>query len=386
MTQKLPRAKRLILHAGLPKTATTSIQNAVFRFRDALFEHCNIYYPGNAPNHTNDLCTAFLNDPRKHISNKMAGLTDLDALLETAAGIRQGFEAEIRKAAPETILFSAEGMSNLNHEELGKFRDWALELAEEITVFYIVRNPLRYTTSVMQQHIKGGEVLEDMYQDPPMPNCKGRISNAITAFGREAVSVYTFEEMVKHPDGVAGFFLDCIEVTEGPARDLIVEGQIFDNESLSHEAALILSSLNRQRPAFVNGQRGPRRSLNELGTIENIKGVKFYLPDDVRQHVVDQCMPDVTWLKENFGIDAYDNDIKADASEPGPILSPKTIDSLAIVMSNLINERHVTTLLQQASMQNNNGNKSNLPHLASEIQRIAPGRRMPPFLKQYADT
>lgn len=380
------KAKRLILHAGLPKTATTSIQNAIFRCREILFAETGIYYPGTAPNHTNDLCTAFLDDPRSHISNKMAGLTDLDQLKSIAANIRSSFEAEIAKSAPETILFSAEGFSNLSHSELGKFRDWALNLADEISVIYIVRNPLRYVTSVVQQHLKGGEVLEDMYQNPPMPNCKGRINNAIAAFGREAVSVHTFEDMVKCPDGVTGFFLDKIGAPKSKANEAILKAQTFENESLSHEAALILSSLNRQRPAFVNGQRGERRTLSELGLIQNIKGRKFYLPDDVRKNVVDLSMADIAWLEENFGIDQYRREIEDSASEPAPTLSPETIDSMALILSDMINERHINFLTRRARQQLNAGDEDNLPQIVRDIKRIAPLRPLPPFLISFDDS
>ena len=149
MSYSTPKARRLFLHAGLPKTATTSIQNALFTVRDRLRDEAGVLYPGADPNHTNALCTAFLSDPRDHIANKIAGRTDLDALRRMAAGIRADLGAEIEAAAPDTILLSAEGVSNLKSTELSEFRDWALGYAERIEVLYIVRQPLRYTTSVM---------------------------------------------------------------------------------------------------------------------------------------------------------------------------------------------------------------------------------------------
>ena len=380
----MTKAKQLILHAGLPKTATTSIQNTLFRHREGLAREAGIYYPGDAANHTNALCTAFLTDPRNHISNKMAGLTDLEVLKRKAAEIRDGFAAEITGAAPEKILFSAEGMSNLRAEELAEFRDWALELAEEIRVFYIVRNPLRFTTSVMQQHLKGGEVLEDMYADPPVPNFKGRMSAAIAAFGRDNVEAYTFEEMVAHKEGAVGFFLDVLGVGAGDLRQTLTEDQSVDNESLSHEAALILSSLNRQRPAFVNGERGPNRTLTELGSIESIRGVKFRLPPKVHKQLAETCGPDIAWLKENFGIDTYDNAFDA-MDEPITALSQQTINSLAMLVSNLLNDRYVNQLLHRAPVARNKGDSAELERLAREVQRVTPSRKVPPYLEPFIE-
>jgi len=385
MSDRTHKARRLILHAGLPKTATTSIQNALFAERAALQREAGLYYPGNEANHTNALCTAFLSDPRMHIANKIAGRTDLEALRVMAAGIRDGLAAEIAAARADTVLFSAEGMSNLSDAELAGFRDWAQGLAEEIQVLYIVRQPLRYTTSVMQQHLKGGEILEDMYDKPPLANFRGRISNAIATFGRAAVSVRTFEDMVAYRDGVVGFFLDCVGVTTGPARAAAVKAQKFDNESLSHEAALILSSLNRQRPAFIDGQRAPMRTLDELGQIETIRGVKFYLPEAVRDKVIAQSEPDAVWLANNFGIDAYVDALRSEAETPAPTLSQVTIDSIALLLSNLINDRHVNALTQRALVRRKDAQEDELRELASEIRRITPNRPLPQFLQRFAE-
>lgn len=385
MTTAAHKAKRLILHAGLPKTATTSVQNAIFSRRDILLSEAGYLYPGAEANHTNALCTAFLDDPRQHIANKVAGRTDLGQLAEMARSIRDAFAAEICEKQPETILFSAEGMSNLSNRELEKFRDWALDYAEQIDVLYVVRNPLRYSASVIQQHLKGGDVLEDMYEDPPLANFKGRISNAIAAFGRERISIRPFEDMIAHADGVAGYFLDSVGVSSGPAYEAIVEAQVVENESLSHEAALTLSSLNRLRPAFTNGQRSQRRTFNELGLIESIRGVKFYLPDEVRSKIAERSQVDVDWLKENFGLDIYDNAMKVEAQESKPTLSANSIDSIAILLSNLINDRHVNTLMQKAIMERNQGKRDNLKYLASEIRRISPQRKLPPFLAELVE-
>ncbi len=381
-----PSTTRIILNAGLPKTATTSIQNTLFRNRRVLFEDTGVYYPGDEPNHTNALCTAFLTDPRNHIANRMAGRTDLDALKARAADIRDAFAAEIAETRPETVLFSAEGMSNLNTTELAAFRDWALGIGAELSVLYVVREPLRYATSVIQQHLKGGEVLEDMYENPPLPNFRGRLGSAIATFGKDRMQVRTFEDMVRHPDGVTGFFLDCIGVIGGEARAAIVADQTRENESLSHEAALILSSLNRQRPAFVDGERGPRRTLNELPQIEQIRGDRFRLPHHVRDMIRGRTAEDVAWLSETFGIDAYDTPEPPQTTADLPELPRDTIDSMANLLSNLINDRHVNALIQRArTIHRQPGSEEELRRLAQEIARISPGRPLPAFLTEPRD-
>lgn len=379
------KTQRMILHAGLPKTATTSIQNALFSQRKKLGGDAGLLYPGKVPNHTNDLCTAFLTDPRAHISNRMAGLTDLDALLARAGRIREGFAAEIAEREQPMVLFSAEGMSNLNARELETFRDWALEQAETLSVFYVVRNPVAYTTSVIQQHLKGGEVLEEMYASPPLPNYRGRLQAAIAAFGRERIQVHVYEEMCAHHEGVLGAYLDIIGLAPGPVRAAVLAAQSRDNVSLSHEAALLLSSLNRQRPAFVDGEKGPRRALTELPVLSGVRGRKFSLPQEVRTKVADLARPDVAWLKEEFGITAYDDETGAGAADEGDPLPRKTIDSLAMILSNLINDRQVNVLVNRARGLNAQKKIPALQETVHEIRRISPDCKLPPAIQQTLD-
>ncbi|MCA8883423.1 MAG: hypothetical protein KDA50_06715 [Rhodobacteraceae bacterium] len=380
------KIKRVILHAGLPKTATTSIQNACFAQKQALLDHHGILYPGQEPNHTNALCTAFLTDPRTHISNMMAGQNDLDSLLEKAADIRAALVHEIHATAPETVLFSAEGMSNLAAPELEKFRDWALSFAEELSVFYILRNPISYTTSVIQQHLKGGDVLEHMFKKLPLPNIKGRLTGSIRAFGRENVAAYVFEELVSNEGGVVAGFLDIVGLRDGTTRDAIVSQQNFDNQSLSHEAALILSSLNRQRPAFVNGRLGPYRAMNELPTISAIRGDKFRLPPDVAARVLDESRPDIDWVRETFGINAYDDLQPPPPPKDREMLPEATIDSIAVTMSNLLNDRQVNALVNRARVLHRDGRMDEVRPLAENVLRIRPNRPLPEFMAKAMET
>lgn len=378
LTEK--KIRRVILHAGLPKTATTSIQNACFAQKQPLLDQHAILYPGQTPNHTNALCTAFLNDPRTHISNMMAGQNDLDALLKTAADIRDTLEQEIRSASPEIVLFSAEGMSNLSAVELAKFRDWVLSFADELSVFYILRNPISYSTSVIQQHLKGGDVLEDMFKALPLPNVKGRLNASIQAFGRENVAAYVFEDLVRGDGGIVAGFLDIVGLTEGSVRDAIVSQENFDNQSLSHEAALILSSLNRQRPAFVNGKLGPFRAMNELQTIAAIRGDKFRLPPDVEARVLESSRDDIAWIHETFGITSYNDLQPPPPPKDRETLPPSTIDSIAVTLSNLLNDRQVNALINRARVLHRDSRLEEVRPIAETVLRIRPNKPLPDFM------
>ena len=373
------RIKRVILHAGLPKTATTSIQNALFGNARLLRDRNGILYPGPEANHTDALCTAFLDDPRRHITNALAGLTDLTALRNLAAAIRERLRAEIEASRADTVLFSAEGFSNLDEFELAGFRDWALGFAETLSVLFVVREPLRHTTSVIQQHLKGGEVLEALYDAPPLPNFRGRLGAAIRAFGREAITVAAFETLQAHDEGVVGGFLDLVGISSGPARRAVLSAQRVENASLSHLAALLLSSINRQRPALIDGRPGPRRTMSELATLGGIRGEKFRLPPEVAARIAESCRDDAAWLRQTFGIADYDDPAVPDAPAPAAPAAA-AIDSLALILSNLMNDRHATALIGQAGSLDPERQRVELAAIAETVGRIAPERALPGFL------
>jgi len=334
--------KRAIVHAGLPKTATTTIQNACFEARLKLNKGAGILYPGVRPDKQLALRTIFVDDPRKHPHNKLAGRTDLSELRREGEQILGEFKSEIERSEAETVLFSNEGLSNHQSGELVKFKDWLSQFVDDIEVLFVIREPVAHTTSAMQQVLKQGLILEDMYANPPTPLFKTRIGRAMEVFGAGAVKVLSFEKMCGHADGIIGSFLDYLGVTDEDVRRSIHEAARNDNSSLSNEAAQILSSLNAQRPLFVDGKKMRNRSLHkEVRALRNINGDKFRLPKEVAERIFEMTRPDVAWLSENFGIEAYDN-IDFSKYTDAPSLKPEVAQSLALTISDLINKQRTT--------------------------------------------
>lgn len=328
-------AKRVILHFGLPKTGTTTIQNVLHAHRDRLLAE-GVYYPALSPNLTTPLCTMFLPDPKGHITNKIAGLS-AESALANAQRFQRTLEAEISRSTWSTLVLSAEGVSNMPRESLHKLKSWAEQFATEWTVLICVRDPLTYTRSVIQQLIKGGDVLHELYERLPLPNFQGKINNAIAVFGKDRLHVFSMRAAASSADGLVGHFAGIIGLSEALTRDLCAVSS-RDNESMSQEAALVLDSLNRQVPMFPANGDARRRSGRELAFIERIRGSRFELPPQVRARVVAESAKDTEWLFSEFGIDLrYNGDVDPDsrrASEPS--LTVETADSIAMVIADLL--------------------------------------------------
>jgi hypothetical protein len=335
--------QKVILHIGWPKTGTTTIQNVLHANRDFLLRQERVLYPSLAPNLNTGLLTIFGDGPQERVVNKMRGLTTEEIEVRRKEYLNS-LDAEISSSEWDTLLLSAEGVSiTLSVPEIARLREWGEKYSSEWMVLVCVRHPIDWTRSVIQQRLKRGETLKQLYEKLPRPNYRVRISRAISVFGRENVHVFDFESAIESDGGVVGAFAEQAELSAS-SGEFLASRAVRYNESLSLEGARILDSLNRQRPLFVDGVRAPRRSgpRHELAYIGRIKGQSFDVPGSVKEDIRLRSREDVAWLNETFDLELY-GDV-ADFATPhansreGPVevLSDPAVDSIAEIVSELV--------------------------------------------------
>lgn len=117
---------RLLLHIGLPKTGTTSIQETLLTNRERLLEQ-GILYPAAGlwgPGHA-ALASSYIN-PERRALGVYARAQDHHAILRQ---IRR----ETLEAGCERVIISAEALSDLNTAEIAQFvEDWSPHYAIEV--------------------------------------------------------------------------------------------------------------------------------------------------------------------------------------------------------------------------------------------------------------
>lgn len=327
--------KRAIVHAGIPKTGTTTIQSACFEARQTLHLKGDVLYPGKWPVDQLHLQPAFMSDTRAY-AERFRGHSDVNRLRRESDKLLAAFEAEIRKSRATTVLLSCEGFYNLDRAALARLRDWLFSMVDEVEVFFVTREPVSLATSVVQQVVKLGEVLDDVYARYPRPSFRTNLGGAIEIFGRDAIKVLTLESMARHHEGIVGAFLDHVGVTSETARNAVLQAEERHNVSLTNEAVQILSSLNRQLPLLSNGRSNPQRAIaEEERFLRQLNGAKYRLPREVAERVFSMSRDEVAWLEETFGISEYDVFDETSCSSEPP-LDPEFVDSLALTLSDLI--------------------------------------------------
>lgn len=329
--------KRVIVHLGMPKTATTTCQNALWKHRAALRDR-GWLYPSVEPNHTNALCTMFLPDPRCHITVRSRGITTPAAAEALRAEYFATLEAELADQRWHTLILSAEGLSNLSEASLSDLRNWLLRYADAVEAFYWLRHPVSYSISVMQQMLKGGETLSGMMSSLPLTNYRGKLTNALAVFGRDALRVERFEHATARPGGVVSEFCKALGLPADLAKQVTASAR-KENESMSLLAGYALDALNHARPLFVNGIPNPQRHPAELAQLMRIKGPMFDLPAAQKHQIRAASRPEVDWLRTTFG-DAFYPDVFEDTplphSAPPP---PETARTIGLMVSDLVLRR-----------------------------------------------
>lgn len=380
--------RKIILHIGLPKTGTSTIQNVFHANRDFLLQQESILYPSLAPSLNVPLGTIFKDAPGEHIVNKMASLTSEEITMRQK-NYRSSLDSEISSGGWDILLLSAEGLSNMSASEMTKLREWGETYATNWTVLLCTRHAVDWARSVVQQLLKQGHTLQQLYENIPTPDYRRKISHAISVFGQENVRIYDFESAAKSDEGIVGAFAEQIGLTAA-SSEFLASRAVNVNESISLEAVQILDSLNRQRPLFVDGVRAPGRAGRELPYLRRIEGQKFDVPDSVKEEVRLRSRKDIAWLNETFGLDLYRDIVDYTPQEgnveksPQPVNDP-TVDSIAEVIGDLVAETAFQRLLNRGKAALSRGNLKRAAEAFREASRLDPDAPQPKrLLKQVA--
>ena len=333
------RFRRVYLHIGLGKTGTSTIQRQLLNQVKNLELNFNLHFPHKFSdprpfdgNHTLFLTSAFGQSPEKLKANVVAGFGTLAKLADANRRINQQFEQGFGHSTAQNLLLSAEGIGHFDKDSLTRLADWLNGLAAEVTVVACLRHPLNALSSTIQQRLTNGAVLEDLYENPPYYRFRALFGRLETVFGREHIISYDFATAVRNEYGLLAALMQ--EMGFQPLQ--VYSSKNVTNASMSHEAALLLSALNRQRPVLGDNMIGEDRTPGDINAFLSIPGRKFRAPDEVHGRLELIVAPELLWLRENYGLE-LDPIEEAAIVDDYFSFSARSIDELAIRISDLAN-------------------------------------------------
>lgn len=204
-----------IVHIGLHKTGTTSIQNFLQKKRNHLKELGLFFYHGLHidQNHV-ELHAATMRSDRTSTFRMKSGLVFDDVYLKSTTERVNTFLSEIGNG---TAVFSAEGLSLLRYvDEVEKL---AAILSDDVRIIVYLRDPVDYLRSHSNQLSKAGltnitkkDSHAYMGSDSWMIDYELRLRAFRTTFGHQNVHVIDYDEACSLDGNVIPSFLRVLNI------------------------------------------------------------------------------------------------------------------------------------------------------------------------------
>jgi len=275
--------KRLILHIGMIKTGSTSIQHSLGTAREALFKH-NIYYPSIQPyNHVFSFPPIFVDDPAKSFGFRRT-LQPNEDKYEKAQNCRQVWINEFETCQHDHFIISAEDLALpfFNKEAVRLAKEFVQPYFEEVTVIVYVRHYDTFIASHVQEVIKNGdlgtdirEVTQRFMECPPQFSYRKSIVKWIEVFGQENIVVRPFDSKAFYNGSLLADFLHALGL---PADEISIP-EFVTNVSLGKTAVSFINQFNHKYPLFtengLNPDRGLAKHIFPFHLFQNIEDEKF---------------------------------------------------------------------------------------------------------------
>lgn len=298
----IKKYRQIILHVGLHKTGTTSIQNNAHNLRDMLLEH-DIYYPSFVynnivkVNHSGPITALVCESPDRYGEQWRTGLgNDIDSLKRD---YRAYFKGILENPKAETLVLSGETTSAF---EIGHLQDLHKALTphtEKLRVLAYIRDPLNSVASTLQQRIRGGSDQDRSQHIQKIAGVTRRRYKRLVEVFPDSLEVVNFHEEVTHEAGLVGSFLIHCGLPPEVANTLQFSTA---NPRVAMEAYKIMAAINHRYPSAssVPTDRHRHRQDNDLRSLSYLPGQPFRLENLEDPQVREAISEEAQWLEDNL--------------------------------------------------------------------------------------
>ena len=280
-----------VLHFGMHKTGSSSIQHSLSGASDLGPDHCFINFGTRTGNLSRELVTTFADEPGLAEVNRKRGIAT-EELLKQRPGVRARLREEVAAAGERTAIISAEVVSKFTEREFARLARALERAAGSVSAVGYVRPPAERMASSFQQRLKGGHDRFDPAEFYPGYRLVEAFDKVV---GRERVSLWKFDP-ARFPDGdvVRDF---CGRFGIAIAADEVVRV----NEGLSRPAMSILFAYRLYGPGHGVGSRAVRENWALIEALQEVSGPKFVFDESVVTPVLEDNREDLAWIEERLG-------------------------------------------------------------------------------------
>jgi len=291
----MARYSRAILHAGLSKTGSTTLQHACSELRPQLAAQ-GIHYPEFAfegqhfPNHSIPMTVALTGSATRfglRLRERFPGREEA-----VVAACRQQFQAALEAGAGDTLLLSSELVEGYGPQVAADLLQRLRAAADEVQVVAYVRNPVSALASLLQERARAGSTMVP-------EGLVGRTQEKCERLGKHfgaALTLLNYHAASDHRAGLVGAWLEWLGLND---ETLDTSGHPPRNTRLSAEAYRLIAAVNQRYP--LGGAAVPRRAY-DLDCLQALPGRRFEVPGFRGTHLEAGCRAEARWLERNCGL------------------------------------------------------------------------------------
>jgi hypothetical protein len=283
---------RVILHAGMHKTGTSTIQVSL---SSGLNNSHYVYLDLGEPNHSGPLVNLFGEKPENYHGNKKRGLTiqDIQVIRER---LRDSLNAQLSSLDGRTAIISAEDACRFSYHELSQIRDSIRVHGHDIYTVIYLRPPRGYIESAFQQLIKGGQSTFNLENAYPRYSNLGHFS---AVFGETNCTFRLFSKSTLHLGDVLLDFLNSLDPGLMPTK------KTFVNEGISLTALKFIYAYRKYGPGYGSSKDSIWRNNSLVGRLAKLPGEKLRLDPNLTDPYFQKRKDDLDRVASLLGSTAY---------------------------------------------------------------------------------
>ena len=306
MTTSTEYANKIIIHFGMHKTGTTSIQMSLYKnFLDKNFHYVNL---GKA-NPSNLLIAAFKRNPVRNIFFRKNGI-NVEEIVKIGNKTKLLLKRELTYALnnEKIPIICCENISLFDQEELLEFVTFIKSYYSNLQFYGYIRSPKGFIDSILQQNIKTSMKVNFNVLNRKYPRFRRRFDFYDNLDSSVKVHFRKFDP-TKFPQGcvVRDF---CMQIGVDISKVRIRNA----NEGLSLPAIQLLYAYKKFGPGHGVGNAAVRENNALNRAVSALEGPKLRLHSELIEPIIAANRKDVAWMEGRLG-ESLQEDLRAHDSD-----------------------------------------------------------------------
>jgi hypothetical protein len=279
---------RLIIHIGMPKTATSSIQETLF----ASGGLGDIKYAALGRLNHGGIITSLFGDSPGHWRGHRLAQRSLEEIEAYNSQALTQLEA-VRQIGGQQLI-SGEEICHLPESALIRLRKYFSSHFDSIQIVGYVRPPASFMVSAFQQKVKN-HGLGHLTPNDHYPRYRQRFEKFDSAFGKKNVTLWLFDpKRFVGGDAVMEF---CHLLGESINAKLIKRV----NESLSLEATAVLFAIRNFGASYTPNRARARHDNALVNSLSGFGSRKLRFAHSLLAPVLNRNRNDIAWMEARLG-------------------------------------------------------------------------------------